>query len=376
VKVTPTISVVMSVYNGGPYLRQSIESILNQTWRDFEFIIVDDGSTDDTARIIGSFQDERIILLSQTNQGLQRSLNRGIKRARGRYVARHDSDDMALPRRLSIQLAFLKRHPQVSLLGTNLLIINSDGEIIGRDLGRATDDLELKWRLLFSNPFAHPSVMIRREAFDDVGLYSESRDYRYIEDYELWSRIGKRYQIANLREPLVQYRNHLLNISNEDRNRQFDGACLISSHNVRSLASSPGFSDEEIAWLITFHSIPMRLTYDQIIATLHNVEELFYAFSLTHSVGPVVRKRLWFRIRTRLATFLLEAAVGHCYAGNDDLAKQLALRAVLLNPPTLFCSPRYWALALKLCLGRSASNKLRRVKYYLLPGSVWRAALK
>ncbi len=202
----PKISVIMAVYNGEKYLKEAVESILNQTFRDFEFLIVDDGSTDETLKILEEYgeRDERIrVIRNSENIGLTKSLNKAIKLAKGKYIARMDADDVSLPERLEKQLAFMEKNPEVGLLGTACYEINSKGEIVG-DKFHPSSDKELKKTLIKRNPFSHPSVMLRREVFDRVGLYQES--IPLAQDHELWFRVVRDYKAANLLFPLVMRR--------------------------------------------------------------------------------------------------------------------------------------------------------------------------
>jgi len=208
----PIVSVVMSVYNGERYLNECIQSILSQSFQDFEFIIIDDGSTDHTNEILHSYQDQRIIIVHQDNMGLTKALNRGISLAKAKYIARQDADDISKPERLEKQVAFLEANPQVGLLGSRFEFIDEDGEVTRQSL-LPTDNDTLQERLTKINQFCHASVMMRREALDKVGAYREF--FRFAQDYDLWLRIAEHYEIANLPEMLVQYRELKDAISSE-----------------------------------------------------------------------------------------------------------------------------------------------------------------
>ena len=193
----------MSVYNGEKFLPEAIDSILSQTCGSFEFIIINDGSTDGTRGILESFTDERLILLHQDNSGLTQALNRGIAVAKGKYIARQDADDISKPERLEKQVAFLEAHPGVGLLGSRFEFIDEDGKVKRQSL-LPTDNDTLQERLPKINQFCHASVIMRKEALDKVGAYREF--FRYAQDYDLWLRISEHCEIANLPETLVQYR--------------------------------------------------------------------------------------------------------------------------------------------------------------------------
>lgn len=203
---TPKLSVIMPVFNGGKFLRDSMESILGQGFTDFEFIIVDDASTDDTPHILGEYArlDPRIRLLRNTsNRGVVFSLNRAIEKCVGTYVARMDCDDVSAPERFQRQIDFMDGNREVGLLGSAANIINEENKVIGM-VTWAAPDAELRKALIKLCPFFHPSVMIRKEVFEAVGNYNQL--FRHAEDYELWFRISRRFKLANLSEPLLNYR--------------------------------------------------------------------------------------------------------------------------------------------------------------------------
>ncbi|MFA5290708.1 MAG: glycosyltransferase [Candidatus Paceibacterota bacterium] len=208
---SPKISVVMSVYNGEPFLREAVDSILAQTFTDFEFIIVDDCSTDDSLKTLRSYRDPRIkILESSVNQGIPRQVNRGIAEARGKYIARMDSDDISLPDRFQKQYDFLESHPDFGLLGGEIEKIDRAGQFIGISWNFSAPAEEVPIVLLFTNYFAQPTVMIRRDALPE-GPYREK--FIVSSDYDLWTRIADNWQVWNLPETLIKYRDHGGNIS-------------------------------------------------------------------------------------------------------------------------------------------------------------------
>ena len=196
------VSVLMSVYNAERYVGEAIESILGQGFRDVEFIIVDDGSTDGTSEILRGFQDDRVILVrNEENIGLTRSLNRGLELARGKYIARLDADDVSLPDRLEKQVQFLDAHPDVGLVGCAAEYIDPRGNTLGVQRPLRENLSELLTR---HNWFNHSTVVFRRECLDEVGPYREA--FRYAQDYDLWLRIAEKYEVACMPEPLVRIR--------------------------------------------------------------------------------------------------------------------------------------------------------------------------
>ena len=200
----PKITVLMSVYIGERYLREAIDSILNQTFRDFEFLIINDGSTDSTVEILKSFKDPRIkIINNNKNIGLTKSLNKGLRLAGGEYIARQDADDISLPRRLEIQVAFLDKNPDYALIGSSYHQIDENGGICSL-IKVLIEDSDIREGLKKQNWFGHGCVMIRKDVLQEVGGYDEK--YKLAQDYDLWLRIAELYKVANIEEPLYCWR--------------------------------------------------------------------------------------------------------------------------------------------------------------------------
>lgn len=197
----PKISVVMSVYNAEQYLGEATDSILNQTFKNFEFIIVNDGSTDSSLDIIKSYNDARIVVIDQKNTGLAKALNNGIKIAKGKYIARMDADDISMPDRLQLQYDFLEKHPECVAVGSNAEIIDKDGNYV------YTSNQALCWEEIKNNlpstPFIHSSTMYRKTDFDKVGGYPEI--YR-IEDVVFFNKLAKIGELRNVPDILIKYR--------------------------------------------------------------------------------------------------------------------------------------------------------------------------
>lgn len=206
----PLVSVILSVYNGEKYVGRALESILNQTFTDFELIVVNDGSTDGTDRILGQLDDPRVVLVSQENKGLIASLNRGCSLAKGKYLARQDADDISMPERLAKQVAFMEAHPDVGLLGTAYHQLDEDGKEL-LTVTWPTEDSSLRRVLIRYSPFCHGSVMMRRTVFEECGGYEPG--LVHVEDYGLWFEFSYRAKIANLSEVLYEWRSHPANIS-------------------------------------------------------------------------------------------------------------------------------------------------------------------
>ena len=224
----PPVSVVMPVYNSASVVADAIESIVGQTFGDFEFIIVDDGSTDATAEILRNYAalDGRIKLYNQENCGLITSLNRYCRVANGKYIARMDADDISLPARLEKQFRYLEAHSEVGVLGTWIQDVDSNRTPI-IEWPVPADPVVVRWFLFFGNCIAHPSVMMRRELLDRLGYYRPSAIY--VEDYDLWIRAAEITMLANLPEVLVQYRVSPGSVSSRNELLQEQRASALSS---------------------------------------------------------------------------------------------------------------------------------------------------
>lgn len=238
----PLISVVMAVKNGGNLIKESISSIQNQTYSNFELIIINDGSVDDTESVILEFAkfDKRIKIYSQENQGLSKSLNRALSIARGELIARQDHDDLSMPNRFEMQVRFLKNHPSCALLGTAAEIWDMNGPT-GRFHDHPINSQILKYSLIFNNPFVHSSLVFHRSILQKVGLYSTEPSREPPEDYEFISRVARSHDVFNLPNRLVIYRETPGSISSEirpDNNKlksisQFqNNLALISAENL------------------------------------------------------------------------------------------------------------------------------------------------
>ncbi len=241
----PRVTVLMSVHNGGRWLRAAIDSVLAQTWGDFEFLILDDASTDDSVAQIEAVRDERIRLIRlPANVGLTRSLNCGLHAARGEIIARQDSDDLSAPERLARQIAFLDSHPRVAVVGAQARLIDAEGRSRGnRDL--PLEAASVRWLSLLENPVIHTAATFRTRVIrEELGGYGES--FPCCQDYDLWTRVMARREVRNLGERLVQVREHGGSISST---RRAEAATMVERV-VRRVA--PEFSADEVALACAF----------------------------------------------------------------------------------------------------------------------------
>lgn len=227
----PTVTVLMAVHNAAAHLREAIESILQQTFADFEFLIYNDGSTDESAAIIRSFTDSRITLIDNpVNRSVSPNMNEGIERARGRYLVRMDGDDLADPQRFAKQVAYMDAHPEVGLCGTAVQYFGASNTLIQLPEDNAT----IQQTMWLQNAFYQPSVIIRTSVLRESGLRYDVA-FEFAEDYKLWSDMCAVTQVHNLPEPLLKYRIHPHQISRRQSLKQQQVSAAIRKEQMQRL---------------------------------------------------------------------------------------------------------------------------------------------
>jgi glycosyltransferase involved in cell wall biosynthesis len=233
----------MPIYNGEAFLREATDSILSQTYSDFDFLVIDDGSSDTSAAIIRTYSDPRIQLLQNTKLvGIVESLNNGLDLARGEYVARMDCDDISLSQRLARQVAFMDSHPEVGACG---MWVKTMGEPAGDVWQHPTDPEIVKCRLLFESVIAHPSAMMRRNFFGEAGL-SYRNSYPCAEDYDLWVRCAKNFPLLNIPDVLLLHRIHSGQVGLRNGQDQRAAAKQIRLAQVENLGIKPTNAELEL----------------------------------------------------------------------------------------------------------------------------------
>lgn len=203
--IIPLVSILMPVYNTAPYFREAMDSMLSQTFTDFELIVLNDCSPDNAEEILDTYDDPRIVRYKgEKNVGLSNVLNVGIEMARGKYIARMDSDDISLPNRLQVQVDYLEAHPEIDLVSAGMQLFGDNEEVWIRD----QDFEELKIRALFRSPVLHASSMWRKDSFEKEGLRFR-QEMVPAEDYDMWTRaLVKNLKLVNMPEVLYRYRIH------------------------------------------------------------------------------------------------------------------------------------------------------------------------
>ncbi len=296
----PEVSILLPIYNGAEFLRRAIDSLLVQTFTNFELIILNDGSTDCSQAIIDSYADPRIVRIGHDNMGLHRTLNKGLRLARGRYICRMDQDDIAAPDRLELQVRFLESHPEVSLVGSTSWLANVGGKI-ERIASYAFADYEIRWFLLFDNPMIHSSVMFRREIIGLSGGYEEDKRYDYAEDYDLWSRMSLHTSLWNIDSPLVTRTDTPGGMSLSNLQKQRRQAFEISARNCRFLVGEKyPLSDADIAILRSAwlgmdlpKEISVLTVLKRLFVTLQAIELLFKSVYRNYSPEEKLIARKW-----------------------------------------------------------------------------------
>lgn len=243
----PVVTVLMPMFNASAHVREAIESVLAQSFRDFELLIVDDGSTDDSVTIAESFDDRRIrVVQNESNLGLVESLNRGLEVSRGDWIARQDADDVSHPMRLGRQLEFVCGNPTVSLIGSDASLVSAHGRNIGRWRTGGHADL-VAWDLCFRTPFCHSTALFRREKAIRMGGY---RDRPACEDYDLWARFGADGVVVTLRDPLVKYRLHERSIMAQSNKQGGGNAALRECLSSTIQRTCPGIESQTVESLL------------------------------------------------------------------------------------------------------------------------------
>ena len=270
----PKVTVLMSVYNGEKYLREAVDSILAQTFKDFEFIIINDGSTDKTAEILKSYKDARIkIVNNDKNIGLTKSLNKGLKMARGKYIARQDADDISFPKRLETQVRYLEEHKSIIAVGTCINRIDDYGETIGSFIFPISP-IDIRLNLLFGRwVFAHGSIMFCNSTINPI-RYDEN--VLYAQDYDLWLKLSRKFSMANIKELLYNLRIYDSRIAAKQRSIQQKNVITSLQNELENLL---GFrvSKEVIMTMLLQSTFPTREYFIKAINLVIAIKKWFRA---------------------------------------------------------------------------------------------------
>ncbi len=304
---SPTVSVVLPTYNGERFLRPAIESILSQTLIDFELIVVDDCSTDRTPAILTEFKDDRLTVLhNKHNLGIAGATNKGLAAASGNYIALQDHDDISRPHRLQTEVDYLDTHPEVALVSSAATLIDDQGVAYG-DFPQPTEEIELKWQLLWACPIHHTAVMVRRTAMVEIGGYSENPDLRFAEAWDPLARIAMRHPIINLPDRLVLWRRHSGATSIKNREKAMQACDANVRENIYRLAQLSATADRGTsaaegtnftfrfeglkAFLFTPAGQLPDLPGSQVLSGFHLLRELRDSFYGINNFAPIDRTK-------------------------------------------------------------------------------------
>lgn len=268
--MNPPITVLMPVYNSEKYLKESIESILNQTFKDFEFLVINDGSTDNTEKIILNYTDPRIrYLKNEKNIRLISTLNKGFELAQGKYIVRMDADDISLPDRIAIQYQFMETHPDVAVCGSWFETIGDTNKIVKYVGGHQ----QIMLKMLYQCHLCHPSLIIRKSALDDFPKKFDP-SYLHAEDYEFFTRMGETKYIDNIQAVLLKYRHHPNSVSINNKIIQDENSIRVKKHLFHKLGLNVSEGDLEVFRKISEHSYDKTKYFlDQSNWILQSMEE-------------------------------------------------------------------------------------------------------
>ena len=322
----------MPVYNGDAYLEEAIASVLHQTFRDFECIIVNDGSTDGTGAILESYEkaDPRIRIYHQENKGMIAALNLGCRAARGKYIARMDADDVCYPRRLEKQLQRIEQDPQVGVLGTWISNVRN-GVAVG-EWRPPTSSMMLKWTHFFGVCVSHPTVLIRREILEKLDFYREGTVH--VEDVDLWLRASSITDFGNVPEVLLKYRTWPGNVTHT--HREFARAAhvkLLASFIGDFLKITPRM--EAVAGLRQSRVGPPPSTLRQIRLTADLLNLLYRAFLKNHEPDGDDRREISRDAAKRMGSLAIQASRIDARASVPLFLRALQLDPRLLSPSAI-----------------------------------------
>ena len=338
----PTVSVVMPAFNVAEFLDEAVCSILDQTFRDFEFIIIDDGSTDDTAGILQKYAkaDSRLRVFSQANEGMIPALNRGCRLARGHFIARMDADDISLPHRIERQLKFLERHPEIGILGTWASRIDGNGCVVG-DWCLSPNPKVLKWSHFFHVCVVHPTVLMRREVLEKLNFYRP--DAIHAEDRDLWLRASAITDFSNLPEILLKYR-----VWNKGTSRRLRQEYRETQINLLALFLSEYLkSDVSIEAVARLQGMKLE-SLEGIRSTAALLERLYDTFLLENTLSSEEHKEISWLAAKKLGYLALRALRFSGVEFSSLFIRALQLDYRILSPSAILTGlerRRSWNLA-------------------------------
>lgn len=308
----PKVSVILPAYNAEKYIKEAVDSILGQTFKDFELIVINDCSKDSTEQILLSYIDPRLVYVkNEQNLGVAGTLNKGLSLAKGTYIARMDADDISLPERFQKQVTYLDAHPDVAVLGTNVETFDENGPLhIGWS---STDPKQMKVDLFFSCGLAHPSVMMRTDVIRTLGGYDMA--FEGLEDYDLWCRVSENYGVTTFPEVLFRYRVHSAQVTKNPSQKYLERLNNLKCRQLERL----GVSGENAgaAW---YFADKRPETKEEICAVAAFYEELLSANQKKQCYDQMI-------LKNALQGVILSAAL----ALDNGTCKEICRNTFLLN---------------------------------------------
>jgi len=322
----------MAVYNGQRYLAEALDTVLDQTWKDFELVVVDDASTDDTPSILRSYaqRDRRLVLLrNDSNLRLPASLNRGLTVCRAPLVARADADDLNHPKRLEEQFSFLEQHPAVGAVSCCCFLVDADKRLLRRHAVPA-EDAKIKFKLLWESALAHSGVCYRLELVRSVGGYDET--FTTGQDYDLWARLADRTQFANLPGTLLTVRfGHAASSTTIRASETAEFSCRVSQRLMSRYFGRP--LEREVARALqTLLCAYEPVAADGVVPALKALDELMTLARTRENTDT------WTWARQEVSRSLLKQAYYRTY-NDPSLSWKLLARAVALDPQCAYSRP-------------------------------------
>lgn len=321
----PKVTVLMPVYNGETFLLEAVESILAQTFKDFELLVIDDGSVDGSADIVASCPDPRVRLVSNgENLGLIATLNRGIELARGEYIVRMDCDDVSLPERLQRQVEFMASHPEVGVCGVWYLEF---GDRVRRTTRCAPDHDSIRCGTLFNPVVGHPTVILRRELLLEHGLRYDA-EFRHAEDYRLWAEALRHCRFANIPEVLLHYRLHPGQVTSVHAQQQMESAGRVRRDLLQELGLDPTPDEFEIHQMLSSLTRPLRFPVQDLPVReqLTRIDAWLCKLKMANDANGLYPEPQFSRM-------LVERWVGVCAV---NFVGKWMFSAELFKPPALF----------------------------------------
>ncbi|MEO8587733.1 MAG: glycosyltransferase family 2 protein [Flavobacteriales bacterium] len=319
---SPLVSVIMPLYNAAGYVAEAIESVLRQTYTHWELIVVDDGSIDGSAAIVRSFSDARIRMEQHSpNRGVSRTLNRALELAQGKYVARHDADDVSLPDRFAKQVAFLEEHAACGIIGTYATTMAPEGRALGTIEHHATDNASIQYAMLFDAAFVSSTVIFRRDLLATAGTFDETPERPVWDDYDMWSRLVRHCEAANLPEHLLRYRvlsTGLTGTTGQARS-------MVIEQRRRNIRFHMPTTDAHIIELLAHSGLQhSSATRQELLA----VRTLLYALIDRLADTPSARERMLKDARARLMGFHVIEHTSLLTRAMDRIYKKVLLATV------------------------------------------------